>query len=104
MVGSLLIIFCFVWVLVDLVFLVDLVGFGFVIWVKVMGGGAMVVGFGFCCGFLMGVVAGDVCCGDSVFCLEKKRNTQRKRGEEREREREEEMRLIIKKNYKIIFY
>ena len=47
MVGSLLIIFCFVWVLVDLVFLVDLVGFGFVIWVKVMGGGAMVVGFGF---------------------------------------------------------
>ena len=39
MVGSLLIIFCFVWVLVDLVFLVDLVGLGFVIWVEVMGGG-----------------------------------------------------------------
>ena len=38
----------------------------------------------------------------TVCFVWKKRNTQRKRGEERERE--EEMRLIIKKNYKIIFY
>ena len=52
--GSLLIIFCFVWVLVDLVFLVDLVGLGFVIWVEVMGGGAVAVAFGFCSGFVMG--------------------------------------------------
>ena len=89
MIGSLLIVFCFVWVLVDLMCLVDLVGFGFVIWVEVMGGGAMVVGFGFCNGFLMGVVAGDVCCGDSVFCLENEKYTEKENGRKRERGRDE---------------